>query len=102
VAGDTAFVEEQLVDVCVLEDANQRCEQRGQAVAVAEAIGESSSWIIDGGTLSNFPVWLFDVDPAEGAGEPKRLTFGFTLRGGRGVGGQVNHIIEHLDSLGVD
>src|SRR5919201_1991886 len=39
------------------------------------------SYIIDGGTLSNFPVWVFDVDPrAPGAdGEPKRLTFGFDI-----------------------
>src|SRR3954453_14250725 len=43
--------------------------------------------IIDGGTLSNFPVWIFDVDPAEGGEQPKRLTFGFTLSGGRSVGG---------------
>src|SRR3954469_20251656 len=43
--------------------------------------------IIDGGTLSNFPVWIFDVDPAEGGERPKRLTFGFTLSGGRSVGG---------------
>jgi NTE family protein len=43
--------------------------------------------LIDGGTLSNFPVWIFDVDPAEGGEKPKRLTFGFTLTGGRSVGG---------------
>lgn len=42
--------------------------------------------IIDGGTLSNFPVWLFDVDPAVTGRPPVRPTFGFTLKGGRGLG----------------
>jgi NTE family protein len=40
------------------------------------------STIVDGGTLSNFPVWLFDVDSRP----PRRPTFGFTLTGGRGLG----------------
>ena len=44
--------------------------------------------IIDGGTLSNFPVWIFDVDPREVGRPPRRPTFGFTLVGGRGFGGQ--------------
>src|SRR5262245_40932757 len=39
------------------------------------------SIIVDGGTLSNFPVWLFDSP------NPSRPTFGFTLTGGTGVGG---------------
>lgn len=43
--------------------------------------------IVDGGTLSNFPVWLFDVDPAVSGRLPTRPTFGFTLKGGRGLGG---------------
>jgi NTE family protein len=38
---------------------------------------------MDGGTLSNFPVWLFDVDDHD----PVRPTFGFTLTGGHGIGG---------------
>jgi NTE family protein len=42
--------------------------------------------IIDGGTLSNFPVWLFDVDPAVTGRPPRRPTFGFTLSGGDGSG----------------
>jgi NTE family protein len=42
------------------------------------------SLIIDGGTLSNFPVWLFDVDPSVVGRPPLRPTFGFTLKGGRG------------------
>ena len=48
--------------------------------------------IVDGGTLSNFPVWLFDVDPAVSGHFPTRPTFGFTLTGGRGLGGGLNHL----------
>jgi NTE family protein len=48
------------------------------------------SVIVDGGTLSNFPVWLFDV-----AGTQKlvRPTFGFTLTGGKGVGSGFNKVV---------
>jgi NTE family protein len=46
--------------------------------------------IVDGGTLSNFPVWLFDVDPAVTGHPPTRPTFGFTLKGGHGLGGGLN------------
>ncbi|MDQ2910499.1 MAG: patatin-like phospholipase family protein [Actinomycetota bacterium] len=42
-----------------------------------------ASTIIDGGMLSNFPVWLFDVDDRD----PVRPTFGFRLTGGRELGG---------------
>jgi NTE family protein len=45
-----------------------------------------SAVIVDGGTLSNFPVWLFDVDPAVSGRPPVRPTFGFTLKGGRSLG----------------
>src|SRR5439155_27262273 len=46
----------------------------------------------DGGTLSNFPVWLFDVDaPAQKLARP---TFGFTLTGGRGVGAGFNAFVK--------
>lgn len=41
------------------------------------------SLIVDGGTLSNFPVWLFDVDPVQTGRAPVRPTFGFTLVHGR-------------------
>jgi NTE family protein len=44
------------------------------------------SVIVDGGTLSNFPVWLFDVDPSVAGRPPARPTFGFTLTGGRAFG----------------
>jgi NTE family protein len=43
--------------------------------------------IVDGGTLSNFPVWLWDVDPKVTGRQPIRPTFGFTLKGGHGFGG---------------
>jgi NTE family protein len=46
-----------------------------------------TSLIVDGGTLSNFPVWLFDVDPSITGKPPCRPTFGFTLEHGRGLGG---------------
>ena len=50
--------------------------------------------IIDGGTLSNFPVWLFDV---ANSGQPlRRPTFGFTLTGGKGVGGGVNAVVARM------
>ena len=49
------------------------------------------SLIIDGGTLSNFPVWLFDVD---GSQELRRPTFGFTLTGGKGVGAGFNRLVQ--------
>jgi NTE family protein len=42
--------------------------------------------IVDGGTLSNFPVWLWDVDPKVSGRGPVRPTFGFTLTGGHGFG----------------
>jgi NTE family protein len=50
--------------------------------------------IVDGGTLSNFPVWLFDVDPAVARRPPSRPTFGFTLKGGKGLGGPMG-LIKH-------
>ena len=49
------------------------------------------STIVDGGVLSNFPVWLFDVDR-----DPLRPTFGFRLTGGRGVGGGLQRIVNGL------
>jgi NTE family protein len=55
--------------------------------------------IVDGGTLSNFPVWLFDER------RPVRPTFGFTLSGGHGVGGGLEKLMRALPwpvSLGWD
>ena len=50
--------------------------------------------IIDGGTLSNFPVWLFDVDAPDR--QLSRPTFGFTLTGGKGVGGGLNAVVSRM------
>jgi len=47
------------------------------------------STIVDGGVLSNFPVWIFDVEDRD----PKRPTFGFKLVGGRGVGEGLNKVV---------
>jgi NTE family protein len=55
--------------------------------------------IVDGGTLSNFPVWLFDER------RPVRPTYGFTLSGGHGVGGgleRLMHVLPWPASLGWD
>lgn len=38
--------------------------------------GDYTSWVVDGGVLSNFPVWLFDCGPGE---TPEWPTFGFKL-----------------------
>jgi NTE family protein len=48
--------------------------------------------IVDGGVLSNFPVWLFDVEDRA----PQRPTFGFHLIGGKGIGGALGHIVDGL------
>jgi NTE family protein len=52
--------------------------------------------IVDGGTLSNFPVWLFDVDPRITGRPPVRPTIGFNLTGGHGVGGGIHSVVAHL------
>jgi len=52
----------------------------------------SRAVIVDGGTLSNFPVWLFDVDPAVSGHPPRWPTFGFTLSGGKGLGGGLTRL----------
>ncbi len=53
------------------------------------------STIIDGGTLSNFPVWLFDVD-TNNTQPLTRPTFGFTLTGGKGVGAGFNKVVSRM------
>jgi NTE family protein len=60
-----------------------------------------ASTIVDGGVLSNFPVWIFDVDDHK----PTRPTFGFKLVGGKGVGGGLEKIIRAFGwpvAMGVD
>jgi NTE family protein len=47
------------------------------------------STIVDGGVLSNFPVWIFDVADHD----PLRPTFGFKLIGGKAVGSGLDRII---------
>lgn len=51
-----------------------------------------ASTIVDGGVLSNFPVWIFDTAGAD----PLRPTFGFHLVGGGGVGGSLGGVIADL------
>jgi NTE family protein len=46
--------------------------------------------IVDGGVLSNFPVWLFDTDPDK---DPHRPTFGFYITGGKGFGSGLDHVL---------
>jgi NTE family protein len=53
----------------------------------------TSCTIVDGGVLSNFPVWLFDTNPDT---DPKRPTFGFFITGGKGVGGALDHLLGAL------
>lgn len=50
------------------------------------------STIVDGGVLSNFPVWLFDTD----ARAPVRPTFGLHLTGGKDMGGGLEQIVGRL------
>jgi NTE family protein len=50
------------------------------------------STIVDGGVLSNFPVWIFDVADRD----PVRPTFGFKLIGGRSAGSSLQGIMHAL------
>jgi NTE family protein len=52
-----------------------------EPVELVHAATGAKSTIIDGGMLSNFPVWLFDV----GDRDPQRPTFGFRLVGGKSM-----------------
>lgn len=62
-----------------------------QPIVLTAADGTKST-IVDGGVLSNFPVWIFDTQKTT----PVRPTFGFHLTGGRGVGGGLQKVIGHL------
>lgn len=58
------------------------------------------STIVDGGVLSNFPVWIFDVER-----EAKRPTFGFKLVGGRSAGAGLDTLARWLGwavEMGID
>ena len=70
-------------------------------VAPSENGKATAATIVDGGVLSNFPVWLFDVQERP----PARPTFGFHLTGGRGVGAGLQRIVRRLGwavTLGTD
>jgi NTE family protein len=59
------------------------------------------STIVDGGVLSNFPVWIFDVADRD----PQRPTFGFKLVGGKTAGSGLEGIIKAFGwpvGMGVD
>ena len=53
-----------------------------QPVELVHCQTNVTSTIVDGGVLSNFPVWIFDVEDHD----PTRPTFGFKLTGGRDAG----------------
>jgi NTE family protein len=96
--GDTEGLLTGPVVRCDLDDANKAVGSGKQATyrdLTPQEWKAQVSTIIDGGTLSNFPVWLFDA-PA-GTGQPlSRPTFGFTLTGGKGVGSGVNKVVAKL------
>jgi predicted acylesterase/phospholipase RssA len=86
------------VDRIEVEHANEVARNFNEKEASVREMNDGEakqqrSVIIDGGTLSNFPVWLFDVD---GSQEMCRPTFGFTLTGGKGVGAGFNRLVSHM------
>ena len=87
-----------LADRRDVDKANAAVAAGGKAATYRELTPKETetqeSTIIDGGTLSNFPVWLFDVDTSNM--QPlTRPTFGFTLTGGKGIGGGLNEAVSH-------
>ena len=97
--GDTAgLVNGAPNDRLDVEAANKALGANGKAASFRELdnaeLKQQVSVIIDGGTLSNFPVWLFDVDTPN---QPlRRPTFGFTLTGGKGVGAGLNNAVARM------
>jgi NTE family protein len=63
-----------------------------QPITLVHGETGKESTIVDGGLLSNFPVWLFDV----GHRAPVRPTFGFRLYGGR-PGTPPNSFLKRFD-----
>jgi len=61
-----------------------------QPVELVHHSTNKPSTIVDGGIVSNFPVWLFDVADRP----PARPTFGFRLVGGRGLGSGLQPIMK--------
>jgi NTE family protein len=67
---------------------------------VHHATGEPST-IVDGGVLSNFPVWIFDVADRD----PHHPSFGFKLTGGRAPGAGLERGLSALGwpaQMGID
>jgi NTE family protein len=62
-----------------------------QPVELVHKTGATST-IVDGGVLSNFPVWIFDTATAD----PERPTFGFRLIGGRSPAAGLHSVIAAL------
>jgi NTE family protein len=97
--GTDGLTSGQPADRIDVEQANEAARYLGAAEATQRELSEKelklqASVIVDGGTLSNFPVWLFDVDvPNEKLCRP---TFGFTLTGGRGVGAGFNSVVARM------
>jgi NTE family protein len=96
-AGDSIGLPAKMpVDRLTVQHENDRLEQAGRKTMTFRELTPKeealqASVIIDGGTLSNFPVWLFDVESPD---RPlTRPTFGFTLTGGRGVGGGIDKVV---------
>jgi NTE family protein len=96
--GETDGIPAGLCDRLDVEAANAAVAAKSGKAATFRAPTEkedelNAAVIVDGGTLSNFPVWLFDVSDA---GRPlTRPTFGFTLTGGKGIGGGLNDLVSH-------
>ena len=61
-----------------------------QPIQLIHAQTGVTSTIVDGGVLSNFPVWIFDVEDRD----PTRPTFGFKLIGGKDVGSGMGKVIK--------
>jgi NTE family protein len=97
-AGDAGGVAVGLADRRDVDKAN-KAVGGGKAATYRELTPTETktqvSTIIDGGTLSNFPVWLFDVD-TNNKQPLTRPTFGFTLTGGKGVGAGFNKVVSRM------
>ena len=60
-----------------------------QPIELVHAETGVTSTIVDGGVLSNFPVWIFDVTDRD----PRRPTFGFKLVGGKNAGAGLERLV---------
>jgi NTE family protein len=60
-------------------------------ISLVHATTGQACTIVDGGVVSNFPVWIFDVDR-----DAARPTFGFSLDGGSGAGHGHRRVFDHL------